>query len=245
MFQDSFPVKFRLLREVHNLSTTQMAEFLSFKNKGSIGQLELSMTNPTLATLDDVVAFFGVSLDWLAGKSEVIYREEILDAIENGLQADMVADDPSLNYYQVSTYWIRNCDRYTNRKQVFSLPIRANIIFCMQVLRKSSRIFYEQGTYAEEIDTSSLEGIERSAIEKVLGNAKKGIKKIYQQLVDCEGKRRANIRWNLCSACYDYLQDYIRVPDDDERKLTTPVFDVEAAWKDLQGKKEKEGRKQN
>lgn len=238
LFQDSFSTKFRLLRELHGLSTVQAAEFFSFKSNGSVGMIETGKAGPTLVTLDDVVAFFGVSLDWLAGKSEVIYREEILDAIEKDLLADMGADDPSLNYYQVSTYWIRSCDRYTNRKQVFSLPVRANIIFCMQVLRKSSQIFYEQGTYAEEIDFSCLDGIERSVIERALGKAKQGVKKIYQQLVDREGKRRANIRWKLCSSCYDYLQDYIRVPDDDERKRTTPVFDVEAAWKNLQGKKE-------
>lgn len=244
-FLDLFPTKLKILREVHNLSISQIAEFFNFKSKGSVADLESGKAGPTLNTLDDMVDFFGVSLDWLAGKSEIIYREEILNTIEEALQADMVADDPSLNYYQVSTYWIRSCDRYTNRKQVFSLPVRANIIFCMQVLRKSSQIFYEQGTYAEEIDVSCLDGIERSAIERTLGKAKQGVKKIYQQLVDREGKRRANIRWKLCSSCYDYLQDYIRVPDDDERKRTTPVFDVEAAWKDLQGKKEKEGRKQN
>lgn len=238
LFKDSFLIKFRLLREVHQLSTIQAAEIFSFKVNASISDLEFGRVNPSPAVLDTTVDIFGISIDWLAGKSEVIYREEILNTIEEALLADMVADDPSLNYYQVSTYWIRSCDRYTNRKQAFSLPIRANIIFCMQVLRKSSQIFNEQGTYAEEIDVSCLDGIERSAIERALGKAKQGVKKIYQQLVDREGKRRANIRWNLCSACYDYLQDYIRVPDDDERKRTTPVFDVEAAWKNLQGKKE-------
>ena len=93
-FQDSFSTKFRLLREIHGLSTVQAAEFFSFKSNGSVGMIETGKAGPTLATLDDVVAFFGVSLDWLAGKSEVIYREEILDAIENGVLADMVADDP-------------------------------------------------------------------------------------------------------------------------------------------------------
>lgn len=239
LFKDSFLIKFRLLREVHQLSTIQAAEIFSFKVNASISDLEFGRVNPSPAVLDTTVDIFGISIDWLAGKSEVIYREEILDAIENGLLADMVADDPSLKYYQVSTYWLRNFNRYINRKQVFSLPVRANIIFCMQVLRKASQIFYEQGTYAEEIDFSCLDGIERSAIERALEKAKQGVKKIYQQLVDREGKRRANIRWNLCSACYDYLQDYIVVADDDPRKRTTPVFDVEAAWK------EKEGRKQN
>jgi len=36
-FQDLFPIKFRILRITHGLSTAQAAEFFSFKNKGSIG----------------------------------------------------------------------------------------------------------------------------------------------------------------------------------------------------------------
>lgn len=189
-FQDLFPIKFRILRTTHGLSTLQIADFFDFKSNGSVTQLEQGTVKPTLAALDNIVSFFGVSLDWLAGKSSIIYREEILSAIEDKLLADMITNNPQLHYYQLSTWWIRGSKRYSQRKQAFSLPVRANIIFCLQVLRKSSLIFAEQGTYPET-DVSYLDGIEKSAIEKMI---EKLHNTIYPLLVNHEGKRRANIR---------------------------------------------------
>lgn len=229
-FQDLFPIKFKILRTTHNLSTAQAAEFFSFKSKGSIASLEFMKAGPTLATLEDVVDFFSISMDWLAGKSSIIYREEILSAIEDKLLADMVTNNPQLHYYQLSTWWIRGSKRYSQRKQAFSLPVRANIIFCLQALRKSSLIFDKQGTYPET-DISYLDGIEKSAIKKMF---EKLHNTIYPLLVNHEGKRRANIRWKLCSTCYDLLQDYLRSAN----PRTTPAYDVEKAWNNLQKDKE-------
>ena len=223
-FQDLFPIKFKMLRTTHNLSTAQAAEFFSFKSKGSIASLEFMKAGPTLATLEDVVDFFSISMDWLAGKSSIIYREEILSAIEDKLLADMVTNNPQLHYYQLSTWWIKGSKRYSQRKQALSLPVRANIIFCLQVLRKSSLIFDAQGR-------AYLDSIEKSAIKKMI---KKLHKTIYPLLVSREGKRRANIRWKLCSTCYDLLQDYLRSAN----PRTTPAYDVEEAWNNLQKDKE-------
>ena len=225
-FQDSFPKKIRLLREVHNLSTIQVAEFFSFKVNASVSDLEFGRANPTLATLDTIVNFFSVSIDWLAGKSSIIYREEILSAIEDKLLADMVTNNPQLHYYQLSTWWIRGSKRYSQRKQAFSLPVRANIIFCLQVLRKFSLIFDEQGIYLK-IDSADRGGIEKNAIEKMI---EKLHNTIYPLLVSREGKRRTNIRWKLYSTCYDLLRDYII----SSNLRTTPAYDVEKAWDNLQ-----------
>jgi len=225
-FQDSFPKKIRLLREVHNLSTIQVAEFFSFKVNASVSDLEFGRANPTLATLDTIVNFFSVSIDWLAGKSSIIYREEILSAIEDKLLADMVTNNPQLHYYQLSTWWIRGSKRYSQRKQAFSLPVRANIIFCLQVLRKFSLIFDEQGIYPK-IDSADRGGIEKNAIEKMI---EKLHNTIYPLLVSREGKRRTNIRWKLYSTCYDLLRDYII----SSNLRTTPAYDVEEAWNNLQ-----------
>ena len=217
-FQDLFPIKFRILRITHGLSTLQIADFFDFKSNGSVTQLEQGTVKPTLATLDNIVSFFGVSLDWLAGKSSIIYQEKILDTIENKLLANMITDNPQLHYYQLSTRWIRDSKRYSQRKQALSLPIRANIIFCLQALRKSSLIFDEQGIYPK-IDSADLDNI---------------YKTIYPLLVNHEGKRRANIRWKLYFTCYELLQDYII----SSNLRTTPAYDVEEVWNNLQKDKE-------
>ena len=218
-FHDLFPIKFRILRTTHKLSAAQAAECFSFKSKGSIASLEFMRAGPTLDTLEDIVDFFGVSIDWLAGKSSIIYRKEILSAIEDKLLADMMTNNPQLHYYQLSTWWIRGSKRYSQRKQAFSLPVRANIIFCLQVLRKFSLIFDEQGIYLK-IDSADRGGIEKNAIEKMI---EKLHNTIYPLLVSREGKRRANIRWKLYSTCYDLLRDYII----SSNLRTTPAYDVE------------------
>lgn len=230
LFQDSFSTKFRLLREIHSLSTVQAAEFFSFKSNGSVGMIETGKAGPTLTMLEDTVDFFGVSLDWLFGKSDTIYRPEILLDIEDRIT---IRGDSGCG-------WMISYPQYADaekRQATFSLPVRANIIFCRQVLYKSSMIFS---------DEKKILGIDFSDIRKIGLEKERSFDIIKQKLYDVlyplmvgrDGKRRANIRWNLCSSCYDYLQDYIAVADSDKRKRTTPVFDVEAAWRELQKDKE-------
>ena len=231
-FLDLFSTKLKTLREVHNLSISQIAEFFNFKSKGSVADLESGKAGPTLNTLDDIVDFFGVSLDWLAGKSDIIYRPEIILGIEKEIAilgdvgCDWMIKERHSHYFDAR-----------ERQSAFSLPVRANIIFCRQVLRKSAEI------RSNEIIPFSNGNL---VIPDALYNSKFETYKdkfwhwLYPVMEKLDGKRRANIRWNLCSTCLDYLQDYIVVPDDDKRKRTTPVFDVEAAWKELQAKNEKE-----
>ena len=143
-FQESCREKLRLLRETHKLSTIQEAEFLGFKTKVSVVELESGKAGPTLATLDEVVNFFSVSLDWLAGRVNSPYREEIIAPIEAHLLAEREKDDDWLAYYRLSS-WMTGNDIYADperRIRSFSLPVRSNMIFALQVLRHNSLFFH-------------------------------------------------------------------------------------------------------
>lgn len=227
-FLDLFPIKFRFLREIHNLSTAQMAEFFNFRSKGSVADLESGKAGPTLTTLEEVVDFFGVSLDWLAGKSYAIYRQDILENVEQSLIYLRSSEDEQFSYFRISSFML-DYPKYANpkfRAETFSLPVRANIVFCLQVLHKSSVIFYaqEHSLTAKIADFAAFRNF------------------FYPLMVEVDGKRKANIRWNLCSTCYDLLQDYIVAADDDKKMRTTPVFDVQAAWNELQKVEPQKGK---
>lgn len=229
-FLDLFPTKLKILREVHNLSISQIAEFFNFKSKGSVADLESGKAGPTLNTLDDMVDFFGVSLDWLAGRSDVIYRPDIILGIEKKIS---ILGDVGCSW-MIRPPYTRYFDAI-ERQSAFSLAVRANIIFCRQVLRKSAEIRSNEIIPFSNGDLVIPDALYDSKFEAYKDKFWHWLYPVMEKL---DGKRRANIRWNLCSACYDYLQDYIVVADSDSRKRTTPVFDVEAAWKNLQGKKE-------
>lgn len=232
----SFPPKFKLLREVHGLSTLQIADFFDFKSNGSVTQLEQGTVKPTLAALDNIVSFFGVSLDWLFGISDEIYRPEIILGIEKKIA---ILGDVGCDWMIRSSY-IRYFDA-TERQSAFSLAVRANIIFCRQVLRKSAEIRSKETipfSSSVALMPNELYDSKFEAYKAKLWNL------IYPMMEKLDGKRRANIRWNLCSTCYDLLQDYIVVADSDPRKRTTPAFDVETEWKKLQ-ERQNEGRKQD
>ena len=215
-FQKSAKEKLRVLRETHKISTIQEAEFLGFKSNGSIGQIETGLCNPTLDKLDDVVNFFSVSFDWLAGRISCPYQEKIIEPIENSLIADRDKDDEWLAYYRLSS-WMTGEDIYADsvkRAQSFSLPVRANMIFALQVLRHTSIFFHSLQSKAS-FDGKQLPSEAFSyypAFHRIF----------YPMTVAHEGKRKANIRWNHCSACYDLLVEYIKGSRDRNR----PVFDI-------------------
>ena len=215
-FRLFFAERLKTLRLAHNLSSAQLAALLFFKNKGSISHIESGKALPSAEALDNIQELFAISLDWLNGSSDVLYRVDIIEKLENKLiaQQDQAARW-MMAYKNYATPTIR--DQY-------SLSIRANIIFCFQVLRKYAIAIVDEHPQLGEIFINFLSDLE-----------------LYQPILSrFDGARKRGVHQTLCSMCYDYLQDYIVVADSDSRKRTTPVFDVEAAWKELQAKNEKE-----
>ncbi|MGL5269031.1 MAG: helix-turn-helix domain-containing protein [Selenomonadaceae bacterium] len=204
-----FSQRLNLLKVAHNLSNSKLASLLSLKSKGSISAFESGKGIPSLDVFMDIADLFGVSIEWLAGRSDTPYDEKILLKQEE-LLIDLISlDDPALKYFYISAFFIKQNKRYMNpsTRNEFSLPVRANIIFALNCLRISSLTFY----VLDHPLTSSLKDF----------NDFKNV--LLPHILNTENK--LDTRWKLCSLCYDTLQDFLRC----EKDIVTPVFDINNA----------------
>ncbi len=117
--RDTFATRFSLLRSVHKFTYRDLANAL-FLNPNTITEWAVSRRNfPNPEKLVLIADLYAVSVDWLLGRTDTLYRDDILTDIENNL----------------IIHWIRSVcdvpDEYKDtlkRKANYSLPIRANII---------------------------------------------------------------------------------------------------------------------
>lgn len=65
-----FSNRLKKLRTEKSLSCSQLATLLNFKSKGSIGDLEAGKSLPSADKLYLIAEFFGVSIDYLTGRTD-------------------------------------------------------------------------------------------------------------------------------------------------------------------------------
>lgn len=204
--RNCFSQRLNILKVTHKLSNSKLATLLSLKSKGSISAFESGRGIPSLDVFVDIADLFAVSLDWLAGRSDTPYIKEILTKQEKILIDLITSGEPALKYFWISSYFVRENERYMNldTRTEFSLPVRANIIFALNCLKISSLKFYAM----ENPISTSIKDF----------NDFKNV--ILPYFINDKGKKDAC--WELCSLCYDILQDFLR----DEKNIITPVFDI-------------------
>ena len=119
--REIFAQRFSLLRTKHELSYSDMAKLLGLKNKVSVHHWEKSQKGfPSEDALVLISGLFGVSIDWLFGRAKHPYNSEIILICEEFIRIilkDTIHNLPA-EYTDVA-----------NREKMYSLPIRANIIF--------------------------------------------------------------------------------------------------------------------
>lgn len=120
------------LRLSHSLSMSELSYILNFKNKASIGKIEKNMAFPSLEKLIDISELFAVSIDWLVGRSSEPYNDEILLNIEREiLSISCTSNEVSFKLLR-SPLIPEEYLNETTRKKLYSLPVRANIIFLLR-----------------------------------------------------------------------------------------------------------------
>jgi len=83
----NFPQRLKLLREEAGLTQKQLADKLGV-SRGTIGMYEIGQRDPDTETLQKLSDIFGVSVDYLLGKTDIRNpSDEITEAVE---------DDPEL-----------------------------------------------------------------------------------------------------------------------------------------------------
>lgn len=125
MFSRSFfSTRLKLLRKSYFLTNNCLAFLLNLKNEASIRDYEAQRTVPSVDVLSDIANLFGVSIDWLTGRSNVPYTDEILLSLEE--------------YNLLPT--VENYETPSKRSKLYSLPVRANIIFIFKLLHSAPPI---------------------------------------------------------------------------------------------------------
>jgi len=72
-YNSLFPKRLKILRESHKVSMSEMSEFLFMQSSAAINQFERARSKPSVDTAVMISLFFGVSLEWVVGLSDIPY----------------------------------------------------------------------------------------------------------------------------------------------------------------------------
>lgn len=108
----SFSENLRYLRKKYNLSTILLADMIGLKSQVSITKMENGSSTPLYNTYIKIVDLFGVSADWLSGRSKNKYVESTICHLESQFFSitNYINIEKNINliYYIYSTYNFRN-----------------------------------------------------------------------------------------------------------------------------------------
>lgn len=136
-----FSSKIKILRTIYGLSLAELSEMLFIKST-SLYAWENQTSSPSLENIIALANLFGISLDWLVGRSQMIYTTESIVAGEVSLskqfkQGSVVGKDMSTAYLQEIQQLSsgRYVDIMTNfeswlesRNISYSKSVRANLL---------------------------------------------------------------------------------------------------------------------
>lgn len=133
MFNKSVFIKNLIsLRNSYNLSSTDLTSLLNQKSRSSITNIESGRALPSFEKLIEIANLFTISIDWLVGRSSEPYNEEIILNIERELLSlSCTSNDISFKLLRSPLIPEEYLNENT-RKNLYSLPIRANIIFLLR-----------------------------------------------------------------------------------------------------------------
>lgn len=151
LLQDnSFAQKIKYLRTKYELSTSELASLLNFKNKASIGQIERKMLYVSFPKLIDISNLFAIRADWLLGRHPEPYSEVIIEYFEEEIVAIPITGRRFIDTVP---------DHYVNkdlRKKTFTLSERAAIIFYIHHIQfltgQKLELLYKEPTEIAKFD---------------------------------------------------------------------------------------------
>ena len=122
-------INFISLRNSHNISTANLASALQLKSSASITNIEKGKAAPSYELLERYVDIFGVTSDWLMGRTNQIYTQDSLLTAEKRLFAQLQDVDPNGKHFQFSPLYLDE----TKRSEYYSHKVRGNIIFLLNI----------------------------------------------------------------------------------------------------------------
>lgn len=151
LLQDnSFAQKIKYLRKKYELSMSELAYILKFKNKTSIGNIEKNIIYPSFEKLIDIANLFTVSIDWLVGFTKEPYNEVIIEQVEEKIAVISITGRCFIDTVP---------EHYVNkdlRKKTFTLSERAAIIFYIYYIQfltgQKLELLYKEPTEIAKFD---------------------------------------------------------------------------------------------
>lgn len=133
-----FSKRLKLIRLAHNLNGNTLGALVGAPGNGSIGKLERGKSQPSFTPLTGIAEFFAIDLEWLVGRVNKPYREEIISYEEKNLFPMNVNIEGKLIEilpYQNLLPLPEDYADLTLRKKTYSLALRADIIFLSRYLK--------------------------------------------------------------------------------------------------------------
>ncbi|WP_443872450.1 helix-turn-helix domain-containing protein [Megasphaera sp.] len=153
-YTDIFPLRLKALQQAYGLSLSETAALLNVNARSMIFDWENKKKFPSVENLNMIATVFGVTTDWLLGRSETIYSNESIEWSEEAIDEHLHSLATLFpNSLQVSYWHFYLCDHYPEyafeerRSLYYSLPVRANIAVLMREVRLTS--LYWSMYYAE------------------------------------------------------------------------------------------------
>ena len=155
-YMESFSIKLKILRNSYELS---LAETLSLNTRASLYDWENKRSFLAMENLISLANIFGISLEWLLGRSKGVYTEDSLRfgeiALYTQIDDDYIAGKGVGEVYRSSflleiesishRHYLNlkglNMTNYDSRvvihnwkKQSYSLPVRANLLVLLHLV---------------------------------------------------------------------------------------------------------------
>ncbi|WP_455780921.1 helix-turn-helix domain-containing protein [Megasphaera elsdenii] len=136
-----FASRLKALRSRYELTSQQMAEFIGMNSKGSYSKLENGKNPPSCKTLVRTARAFAVDMDYLIGRTQKPYEEELLRLEEKDLFPLVVSlpDGTKRDVWDLFPASQRPCipETYQNpvfREGFYSLQDRGDILTILHFL---------------------------------------------------------------------------------------------------------------
>lgn len=131
--RESFKRRLYILKSAHEINNSNLAVLLDFKSGNSITQMETGQLYPSVDALLRIVSLFAVNIDWLFGRIDEIYKEEVIEKLEKELFTVEVT--PNIAFKDIDQQARKYASDLEYRKKEFNLAERANVVYLLQYLK--------------------------------------------------------------------------------------------------------------
>ena len=134
---NTFATRLKLIRNSYNLKHKELSRYCTRFNSIIISQSAISFWEnakkiPAINNIQFLADIFGINLDWLTGRTDEIYSEGVIKNLEPvtfPLKVNVCDIEVELPISIPEDY-----QDYEQRKELYSLEARANIIFLLYVI---------------------------------------------------------------------------------------------------------------